>query len=123
MNSTKYIQLLENYISPVSRNRIHQQDRAPCHESKMTREYLSTNDIITLDPWPPLSPDLNPIENLWFILKKAVRERHPKTLQDLRTFTKEEFEKLDTDYLKKLAGSMVKRLREVIRNKGKITKY
>ena len=33
--------------------------------------------------WPPNSPDVNPIENVWEILKNAVEQKNPKTKQEL----------------------------------------
>ena len=41
-----------------------QQDRAPAHRAKHTREYFMEPDITDME-WPEKSPDLNCIENLW----------------------------------------------------------
>jgi transposase len=37
-----------------------------------------------------MSPDLNPIENMWRDLKTAVRRRHPSNLGELEQFDREE---------------------------------
>jgi len=103
MNSLKYMEMLNKHLPNLKQNRILQQDRAPCHESKITRDFLEEADIITLDPWPPSSPDLNPIENMWHILKKNVHARSPKTIEDLIRIVKEEFSYFSTDYLEKLS--------------------
>jgi len=36
--------------------------------------------------WPSNSPDLNPIENLWAIVKRNVELRRPKNLSELERF-------------------------------------
>src|SRR2546423_4797939 len=43
---------------------IFMQDNAPYHSSKLYREYFEKKQLSIME-WPPYSPDLNPIENLW----------------------------------------------------------
>ena len=46
------------------------QDNAPCHVSRRTNQWKTENDIPTLE-WPPQSPDLNIIENVWIVIKSS----------------------------------------------------
>ena len=41
---------------------------------KKTKEWFESMNINLLE-WPPQSPDMNPIENLWEILDKRARNR------------------------------------------------
>jgi len=73
--------------------------------------------------WPSYSPDLNPIENLWSDVIKRVFERNPRTLDELKQFLIEEWERTPLKLLRDLAYSMRNRLRECIANAGCRTRY
>jgi len=62
---------------------------------------------------PLNSPDLAyPIETLRALLKKNVKKRMPKDLQELQKFTIEEWNKIPDDYPKKLVKNYLKRNKE-----------
>ncbi len=47
-------------------------------------EYLNGLNI-SIMPWPPYSPDLSPIENLWAITKKRLHRSPIVSREDLKT--------------------------------------
>jgi transposase len=53
-------------------------NNAPIHVSKKSMAWFKDNAVELLE-WPPYSPDLNPIENLWFPLKAGVYQINPDT--------------------------------------------
>ena len=59
-------------------------DNARIHKAQIIKEYCSQNNIL-LVYLPPYSPQLNPIETLWRLLKKKLASRVFKTIQDLYT--------------------------------------
>jgi transposase len=75
INSLSYCKLMEEDVLPSLNEKlgsfIFQQDNARPHVSKMSLEMFERNDM-TLLSWPPYSPDLSPIENIWAILKGRV---------------------------------------------------
>ncbi|GBC12306.2 IS630 family transposase [Rhizophagus irregularis DAOM 181602=DAOM 197198] len=62
-----------------------QQDNDPKHTSRVAKEFLKNNVPEVMD-WPSNSPDLNPIENLWAIVKRNTELRRPKNLNELDVF-------------------------------------
>jgi hypothetical protein len=109
MNSTQYCEV--------------KQDNAPCHTSRVTRNYLQQVGVNVLQ-WPPNSPDLNPIETAWALLKK---EFHNETVVKERLWQNVCDVWNNSETLKRFChdvpGSMCKRVKELLSNKGGLTHY
>ena len=65
-------------------------DGAPSHTARATRALLQANWINAL-PWSSLSPDLNPIENIWDVIDQMSRSHVPLNIRDLERFVFEEW--------------------------------
>ena len=80
-DSTLYCQTLQHAFAPMCWNpllNILQQDNAPSHKSKATLKYIQEQTSFTvLDGWPPRSPDLNVIENMWSWLAQKLSLQNP----------------------------------------------
>ncbi len=66
------------------------QDLAPVHTAKNTKRWLNNHGVGVLD-WPANSPDLKPIENLWGIVKRKMRNKRPKNFPEGQQITKKFF--------------------------------
>jgi hypothetical protein len=93
------------------------QDNAPQHKAHLTQRWLFNNGVACID-FPPHSPDLNPIENLWADLKRRVEARGARTAEELERHLKEEWEATSPTLLASLAHSMPARCAAVRANNG-----
>ena len=94
---------------------VFQQDNPSIHTSKSANKWFQERNI-TLLPWPALSSDLNPIENLWGIMARDVyqNERQFQSVSDLSTAILRFWDKISLDYL---VNRMGRRCIEVIKAK------
>lgn len=127
MNSLMYTTILnENLFESVKNLKkqdfIFQQDNDPKHTSMLTRDFFKLKNIKILE-WPSQSPDLNPIENLWFVLKKKVSKRRCKNIEELKVAVVEEWNSISVETCKKLIKGIKKRFEEVIKANGGHTSY
>ena len=123
INSNTYIKILKSYLCPfhhtvrelTGKPVIFQQDNAPIHSAKITKEWFKTNKIATID-WPANSPDLNPIENIWKQLKDNIQNQKvfPKNVNELKVALKKEWENLDSSVFEEVVNSMPRRIDMVL---------
>ncbi len=106
----------------LGRRALFQHDNDPKHTSKATVGFLKKNKVKVIQ-WPSMSPDLNPIEHLWGILKRQVEHHSPSSIQSLKEVILEEWKKIDLAKCRQLVHSMPRRLGAVIKNHGGHTKY
>ena len=99
-----------------------QHNNDPKHSSKLVKEWLAANEVQTLD-WPPQSPVLNLIENLFGILKCRVAGRAFTSTQALKEALETEWKNIPMETINHLVESMPRRCHEVIKANGFSTKY
>ncbi len=106
-----YQKILEQFLLPSAdqlfkdADFIFQQDLAPAHTAKSTKSWLNDHGVGVLD-WSANSPDLNPIENLWGIVKRKMRNKRPKNADELKATVKETWASIPPQQWHKLITSM-----------------
>ena len=131
--AASYVDLLNEEIPTIwEPGLFFMQDNAPIHTTRIIWDWLKENGIDVLE-WPPYSPDLNPIEHLWFRLKNLVYQVNPdieKVGRNADTVREALFEALERawtmipeDLLLDLIRSMQRRVEAVIAAEGWYTPY
>lgn len=84
----------------LTENLMFQKYSASCHTSKESkyafRSFFGKKHI----EWPPNSPDLSPIKNIWAIIKEKLEKRKIKNLDELRKNILDILIKFPTPYVK-----------------------
>ena len=77
------------------------------------------------ESWPPNSPDLNPIENVWSAMKKKLQNLDTSSVVNvkLKQAIVQVWGELSPEYVQKLADSVPRRLKSLLKRKGNTTKY
>ena len=122
MNAQTYTGILETEL--LETLEYYELDNDPKHTSTAARKWFVDNGTEVLE-WPAQSPDLNPIEHLWDHLKRklAEYETEPSGMIELWERVQAEWEKITASDCMHLIESMPRRVAEVIKVKGKYTKY
>jgi transposase len=98
MTAKRYLNTLKKYFIPFYRRMrqkygtevVMQEDNTPWHKAKTVRAYLEKQGVKLLS-WPPQSPDLTPIENLWKQIKGRIghREQRPRNIAQMEQALRE----------------------------------
>lgn len=104
-----------------------QQDNDPAHgdAGPSINKYNTRRGtrVQLLRSWPPSSPDLNPIENVWAWAQQRVNARGCKTFAEFKQAVIDTLQSVPLQMLKGLARSMPERLAKVLENDGEKTGY
>ena len=100
-------------------------DNAAVHRERPAREYLYANGVESI-PWPANSPDFNPIENVWSMMKYCIQERYPefeqrrqRNREEVRSIVLEAwYHSTTVEKLSRLMESMSRRCEDVIGANG-----
>jgi len=101
-----------------------QQDNAPVHTAHLTTTFLKEQKIDVL-AWPSLSPDINPMENVWGYLVGKVYEngKQFQSVDDLTSAIFKCWNNIPLRYLETLVESMPKRVFQLIYGHGAATNF
>ena len=107
-----YQETLETHLMELSDNvhegrYIFQHDNASIHRARSTTEFLAELEIPTMN-WPALSPDLNPIENVWGVMARRVYKsgRQYSNAADLIAAVRAAWDNITIEDLANLTSSM-----------------
>lgn len=106
INQDTYLQILQECLLEFGEN-VHKnqwdflQDNAPSHKAKKVMEFLIQNVPGRVINHPAKSPDMNPIEHMWSILKANVELSQPKSLVELKALMDEVWNSISLETIRK----------------------
>ncbi|EGI59805.1 FLJ37770-like protein, partial [Acromyrmex echinatior] len=92
---------MRRVAAKFNKNWLLHHDNALAHISLLVREFLAKNNTLMM-PQPPYSPDLAPCDFFLFLkLKRPMKGRRYATIEEIKTASKEELNKITkNDFLK-----------------------
>jgi transposase len=109
-----FIPFYKKMVRKYGRDVVLQEDGAKFHFAPIPTKYKDKMKVKRLD-WPPQSPDLAPIENLWKIQKDHVsgRRHRIRNIEEMEVAVLSEWHKIPEETCYKLAASMHTRMHEL----------
>ena len=133
-----YVEMIKsNFVVPYKRQKrrypgtVFMQDEASIHRA--AEEELNEEGVNVLPSWPPHSPDLNPIENLWANMKRELGEEIGRDLSQTNTNKLriralvgdwlDDLKKNRKEVVNNLIASFQRRVTDCYNSKGAMTRY
>ena len=128
LNSNRYNrEVLQPEVLPllqVSPHAIFQQDNALPHVARIVQTFFQRRRV-SLFPWPARSPDISPIEHVWYMVGRRLICQGPpaSTLDALWTRIQTAWRYIPQEDIQGLFDSMPRRLETLIAAHGVFTPY
>ena len=126
-NHVRWRQFQRNNVLFRDESRFMQKEvdgRCKVYAARVCYDFLRRQNINIL-PWPALSADMLPIEHLWDMLGRWLRQRHqqPRTLNEPCQALVLEWRRLPLGLLRRLVGSMHRQCQAMFAARGGYTGY
>ncbi|KAJ1304038.1 hypothetical protein OPQ81_008446 [Rhizoctonia solani] len=131
LNKELYMEILDDefkqtleYYGLDMEEVIFMQDNASAHKAKVVQDWFQEHGLEVFE-WPANSPDLNPIENLWELIKRELYsyDTPASGMSELWTRVHKVWDKVTTQQCQDLIESMPRRIQACIKAGGGPTKY
>ena len=127
LNGDRYLTLLQrcllrNYPALKTQKAIFQHDNAPSHRYGRVLVWFEKKNVKKLD-WPPQSPDMNIIENVWNEIKFKIRGETFDNKEQLWKRLKKEWKSISEELIFNLYESIPDRIAALRLAEGHHTKY
>ncbi|SCN95868.1 uncharacterized protein FFB20_10071 [Fusarium fujikuroi] len=132
----RILSCLQSYLPDlIEEGETFQHDNARTFTCRKVQDWLrpwARRRGVFLADWPPYSPDLSPVENLWKVLKERICKTYPEiaaypksaeAIDRLIAAAEELWTEIEDDVVKNVIKSMPDRLNECYRANGYYTKY
>ena len=122
LTSSSYLDILKDYNKKLHFPRlVFQQDNEPTHKASIIKNFFRENEWEVLD-WPPYSPDLNIIENLWATVKKRLTKQSV-SWESLEEKVQEIRNSIELETVQKLYNSIPDCLEAIASSNGFISRF
>jgi transposase len=125
MDSKIYLDILKKYVLPIHNHNdtlIFQDDNDPKHRSKNVTSWKNEIELKHLK-WPSNSPDLNPIENIWAILKRKIARMNIANEEEFISIINDKWKEINVTVINNIIDSMASIILTVIERKGDYIDY
>ena len=90
------------------------QDNAPSHRTNHVKDWIKTTFSCELLPHPPQSPDLNPIELIWAMMKVQVEAKRPRNKSQLKDAIEKSWKSITIAQIKKCIYDLPSKMFKII---------
>ncbi len=118
----RLLPIAEEWFGKDTSTWVLQEDNDPKHTSNLARAWREEHKVVRMT-WPAQSPDQNPIENIWVLVKNELRHHKPTSVISMKKWISIIWRSLPKHFAENLVASMPRRVQALIEAKGGYTTY